>query len=112
MAERNAALEQKEVKLKELTHISREVREKVYERDQFDGWTCCIYCGKPRGIEVHHFIERSRGGLGIEENLVCLCKACHTKIHQGDTDIQNFIRGYLSEHYAGWDENALIAGKD
>ena len=100
------------MKLKNLTHISHEVREKVYERDQFDGWTCCIYCGKPRGIEVHHFIERSRGGLGIEENLVCLCKACHTKIHQGDTDLQNFLRGYLSEHYAGWDEESLIARKD
>lgn len=100
------------MKLKDLTHIPKEVRDTVYERDQFYGWTCCIYCGKPRGIEVHHFIERSRGGLGIEENLVCLCHNCHTKIHQGDTDIQNFIREYLSEHYDGWDESELIARKE
>ena len=99
------------MKLKELTHISHEVREEVYQRDQFSGWTCCIYCGKPRGIEVHHYIERSRGGLGIPQNLVCLCKACHTKVHQGDTYLQNFIREYLSEIYDGWDEELLIAKK-
>ena len=100
------------MKLKDLTHISHEVREEVYKRDSFDDWVCCAYCGKGRDIEVHHFIERSRGGLGIPQNLICLCKACHTKIHQGDTDLQNFIRGYLSEIYDGWDENALIARKD
>lgn len=100
------------MKLKELTHISHEVREEVYKRDSFDDWVCCVYCGKGRGIEVHHFIERSRGGMGIPQNLVCLCKSCHTKIHQGDTDLQNFVRGYLSEIYDGWDENALIARKD
>ena len=100
------------MKLKDLTHVSQDVREKVYERDSYDGWPCCIFCGHPRGIEVHHFIERSRGGRGIEENLVCLCKKCHTKIHQGDTDIQNYIRSYLSEHYEDWDEQSLIARKE
>lgn len=100
------------MKLKDFTHIPKDVRDRVYERDSYDGWACCIYCGKPRGIEVHHFIERSRGGKGIEENLVCLCKQCHTKIHQGDTDLQNFIRAYLSEHYEGWNEESLIARKE
>lgn len=98
------------MKLKDLTHIPKEVRERVYERDSYDGCPCCVWCGKPY-VEVHHFIERSRGGLGVEENLVCLCKKCHTKIHTGDTDIQNFIREYLSEHYDGWDEESLIARK-
>ena len=105
------------MKLKDLTHIPKEVRDRVYERDSFDGWVCCAYCGQPKSaygtpnIEQHHYIERSRGGLGIEENLICLCKVCHTKVHKGDTDIQNFIREYLSEHYDGWSEDALIARK-
>lgn len=99
------------MKLKDMTHISQEVREKVYQRDSWEDCPCCVYCGKPRGVEVHHFIERSRGGLGIEENLVCLCKACHTKVHQGDTDIQNFLRAYLSDFYEGWNEKSLIARK-
>lgn len=100
------------MKLKDLTHISQEVRDRVYERDSWEDCPCCVYCGKPRGIEVHHFIERSRGGKGIEENLVCLCKQCHTKIHQGDTDLQNFIRAYLSDNYEGWNEEMLIARKE
>lgn len=112
MAECHEPFEEEEVKLKTLTHISQEVRDAVYNRDSYDGWPCCAYCGKPRGIEVHHYIERSRGGLGIEENLICLCKRCHTRVHQGDTELQNFVREYLSEHYDGWDENNLIARKE
>lgn len=50
--------------------------------------------------------------MGIEENLVCLCKGCHTMIHQGDTELQNFIRDYLSDKYDGWDERSLIARKE
>lgn len=100
------------MKLKDLTHISQEVRDRVYERDSYEDWPCCIFCGRPRGIEVHHFIERSRGGKGVEENLVCLCKKCHTKVHQGDTDLQNFIREYLSSHYEDWSEESLIARKE
>lgn len=100
------------MKLKDLTHIPKDVRERVYERDSYDGCPCCVWCGRPKYVEVHHFIERSRGGRGIEENLVCLCKRCHTKVHQGDTDIQNLIREYLAEHYEGWDEQSLIARKE
>ena len=111
MAERNESAEQEKVKLKDLTAIPTDVREVVKERDSYDGWPCCIWCGRPY-VEVHHYIERSRGGLGIEQNLVCLCKRCHTKIHKGDTDLQNFVREYLSEHYEGWDERTLIARKE
>lgn len=100
------------MKLKDLTHIPKDVRDRVYERDSYDGCPCCTWCGRPKYVEVHHFIERSRGGKGIEENLVCLCKQCHTKIHQGDTDLQNFVRDYLSEHYEGWNEEMLIARKE
>ena len=100
------------MKLKDLTNIPKDVRDRVYERDSWEDNACCVFCGKPRGIEVHHFIERSRGGKGIEENLVCLCKQCHTKIHQGDTDLQNFVRDYLSDHYEGWSEESLIARKE
>ena len=99
------------MKLKDLTQISKETRDKVYQRDSYDDCPCCIYCGKPKYVQVHHYIERSRGGLGIEENLVCLCAECHTKIHKGDYLIQEYIRAYLSDLYDGWDENSLIAKK-
>lgn len=100
------------MKLKDLTHIPKEVRDRVYERDSYDGCPCCIWCGRPKYVQVHHYIERSRGGLGIEENLVCLCGDCHTKLHKGDWQIEEYVRIYLSEHYDKWDEKTLIAGKE
>ena len=100
------------MKLKDLTHISQETRDRVYERDSYDGWPCCVYCGSPRNIEVHHYIERSRGGKGIEQNLICLCTRCHTKVHNGDDTIKHYIESYLHDHYEGWDEETLIARKE
>ena len=94
------------------TGISKSVRQKVYERDSWDGAACCVYCGRPYP-EIHHYIERSRGGLGIEENLVCLCTVCHKQLHDtGDKRIKRFIKEYLQEHYEGWAEESLTGGKN
>ena len=95
------------MKLKDLTKITQEVRDRVYERDSHDGAACCVYCGRPYP-EVHHYIERGRGGLGIEQNLVCLCAICHTDLHStGNERIKAFIKEYLMEHYEEWDEKSL-----
>lgn len=99
------------MKQKDLTAIPNDVRYKVYERDSYDGCPCCIWCGKPKYIQVHHYIERSRGGLGIEENLVCLCNQCHSALHKGNKDIEAYVRIYLSTKYSDWKEDALIARK-
>ena len=32
-------------KMKDVTHISKEVRDKVYERDSYDGCPCCRVFG-------------------------------------------------------------------
>ena len=94
------------------TEIKKQVRERVYERDSWDGAPCCIRCGSPYGIEVHHFIERSRGGKGIEENLVCLCHRCHQQLHSTeDQGTKQFVREYLLNHYKGWREEDLIRRK-
>lgn len=92
------------------TEISPKVRARVYQRDSWDDTPCCIFCGRP-WPEVHHYVERSRGGLGIEENLVCLCTQCHTNLHGGDEDIKRYARAYLQDKYPNWNEKALIAGK-
>lgn len=89
------------------TEISREVRKAVYERDSWDDVPCCVYCGRPYP-EVHHFVERSRGGMGIEQNLVCLCTTCHRMLHNGDVYIKGYVELYLKDKYPGWDERALI----
>ena len=94
------------------TAISNRTRQKVLERDSYDGAPCCIYCGSPYGIEIHHFVERSRGGMGVEENLVCLCSRCHRKLHDTESaEIKDFIRAYLSCRYEDWAEGKQIVRK-
>ena len=93
------------------TEIIPKVRQRVYERDSWDGAPCCIRCGRPYP-EVHHYIERSRGGLGIEENLVCLCTWCHKDLHNKNyREMTDFVRDYLKNYYEDWDEKKLIRRK-
>lgn len=93
------------------TEISEKVRQEVYKRDSWDGTPCCIRCGRPYP-QVHHYIERSRGGLGIEENLVCLCYKCHGELHNKNyREMSDFVREYLINHYEDWDERKLIRRK-
>ena len=99
------------MRMKDATGISAEMRAKVYARDSFDGCPCCIICGRPYP-QIHHYIERSRGGLGIEENLVCLCATCHARLHGSQYRVMtSHIRRYLMNKYPYWNERALIKEK-
>jgi len=40
----------------------------------------CERCGRPSEV-VHHIIERADGGTDDYDNLMALCRACHTAIH-------------------------------
>ena len=50
-----------------------------------DGYTCQHCKGKTKDskLEVHHIIFRSQKGSDEENNLICLCKTCHDKLHEG-----------------------------
>lgn len=75
----------------------------------------CEYCGKKRPTDPHHLWCRGMGGggrLDIKENLIALCRECHTDVHNGvihrselvemvakriglfTEDIENLIRDY------------------
>lgn len=45
----------------------------------------CRYCGTS-GTDVHHIKTRGAGGTDIAENLIELCRICHTKFHAGVID--------------------------
>ena len=48
-----------------------------------DGYTC-QQCGKRNcKLEAHHLVYREHGGKDTLVNLLTLCEACHTKVHQG-----------------------------
>ena len=85
------------------TAINKKVRDRVYERDSWDGAPCCVICGRAFP-EVHHIVERSRGGQGVEENLVCLCYRCHRILHDTeDRSMKETIAEYMRKYYPNWD---------
>lgn len=86
--------------------ISKEVKDKVYRRDR----QCCVWCGSPAGEPVAHYIARSQGGLGIEQNVLTLCFRCHHKYDQTSArkTMRNFFASYLASLYPGWDEKYLV----
>jgi 5-methylcytosine-specific restriction endonuclease McrA len=88
--------------------ISKKVKESVYKRDK----GLCILCGKA-GIPNAHYIKRSQGGLGIEQNVVCLCVKCHYEQDMGkDTELYTSkLKEYLKGKYENWNEKDLIYRK-
>jgi 5-methylcytosine-specific restriction endonuclease McrA len=89
--------------------IPQKVKYAVWERDG----ERCILCGSPHAAPEAHFIPRSKGGLGIEENIVTLCRECHRRFDQ-TTDRENiaeFVRAYLAKKYPEWDETKIYYRK-
>lgn len=41
----------------------------------------CEICGKRGQTEKHHKKSKGSGGNDTEENLIEVCRICHTKIH-------------------------------
>ena len=90
--------------------IPTSVKKIVYERDK----GLCVVCGR-RGLPEAHYIPRSAGGLGIEQNIVTLCRDCHDKFDFGDGEtmagIADIIRAHLMECYPDWNEDDLYYRK-
>lgn len=99
------------------TTISYDVKMKVLQRDKGK----CVYCGSAYHVEPNaHFIPRSEGGMGIEENVVTLCNnqsknKCHYKFDFGTEeerkDIGDKVKAHLMRHYPGWNEEKVRCRK-
>lgn len=91
--------------------IIKKVRQTVAIRDNGR----CIICGKyvPVSCSNAHYIKRSQGGLGIEENIVTLCSECHYEEDFGQNTklYEQKIREYLKSKYKDWNEEKLIYKK-
>lgn len=88
--------------------ISKKTKERVFERDQ----KCCIFCGAP-GLPEAHYIPRSHGGLGIEQNIITACRPCHDKL-DNSVNRQQMLQvaaEHLRQFYPEWDESKLIYDK-
>jgi 5-methylcytosine-specific restriction endonuclease McrA len=89
--------------------ISKKVKDRVWERDGGR----CIICGSYQAMPNSHFIRRSQGGLGIEENIVTMCMDCHRQYDQGShrRTIEAYTEMYLRSHYPDWDRSKLVYKK-
>ena len=90
------------------TAIPQAVRIKVYDRD--DG--LCIFCHRP-GFPNAHVINRSQGGLGIEQNIITACIDCHNAMDNGKGTqwMRKYAEDYLKRHYPEWTREDLIYDK-
>lgn len=92
--------------------IPIEVKAVVQKRDNGK----CIICGK-RGFPNSHYIKRSQGGLGIEQNIVCMCISCHNAYDNGKDEkltktIHDKTKTYLKGIYGRkWKEKELYYKK-
>lgn len=99
------------------TDIPMSVKQKVFKRDN----ECCVICGNNYNVMPNaHYIPRSKGGLGIEENIFTACTRltendCHYKFDNGTqkekTKLKKRIRDYLKEKYPNWNEEKLYYKK-
>lgn len=107
------------------TEITTAVRKKVYERDGGE----CIFCQMgyraasekkyPKdgyfGRQVMHFIPRSQGGLGVEENLATGCVLHHRLYDEGahgePKEMKPFFEDYLRSIYKDWNPKKLVYNK-
>jgi 5-methylcytosine-specific restriction endonuclease McrA len=96
------------------TDIPMSVKKKVWERDKHR----CVLCGNYCNVMPNaHFIPRSKGGLGIEENIITLCteltpNKCHRRYDFGTKkereQIREQLKNYLKSKYENWNEEDLI----
>jgi 5-methylcytosine-specific restriction endonuclease McrA len=89
--------------------ISQKVKEIVWERDNHQ----CIICGNRHAMPNSHFIRRSQGGLGTEENIVTMCYLCHQMYDQyiDRKNMESYIEQYLRSKYPNWDREKLFYKK-
>lgn len=88
--------------------IPMKVKHVVWERDHHH----CIFCGSPYAMPNAHYIARSHGGKGIEENIVTLCQTCHHNFDNGKSKevkeaIRRKIEAHLQRFYPDWSIDLL-----
>lgn len=93
------------------TDIQKGVKEAVWERDNHK----CIFCHREVSLFYAnaHFIPRSQGGLGIEENIFTACDECHGEQENGlNTEYyEKEAEKYLRSKYENWNKDNLIFNK-
>lgn len=98
-------------KRRKATNISLKVKRAVCERDG----GCCFHCGTHVGMygANAHVIPRSKGGLGVEENIITACSYCHTLMDQTTrrTELIAEAIAYLTKKYPNLNQEDYVYRK-
>lgn len=98
--------------------FNTKTRERIKERDGG-----CIFCKigydlppEPmRATDIMHIVNRSQGGLGIEQNGVFGCKYHHMQLDNGNkgqrAEMLTYIKKYMQSLYSDWKPSALTYKK-
>ncbi len=96
-------------------------RKKILDRDHG-----CVFCQigyhmhaasdfQYKQIDIMHIVNRSQGGLGIEQNGVTGCRYHHQLMDNGAKGLRHemlaYIGKYMSQIYAGWNPEELVYKK-
>ena len=98
--------------------IPEEVKDKVWCRDAGR----CVWCrlsghwtGYPAFPEAH-YIPRSKGGMGIPENVLTLCRPHHDLFDHGTREQRSKMKSafwnYLKHYYPDLEETELVYHKE
>lgn len=89
-----------------LTSITKKVKEIVWKRDKGR----CIFCGSTNANpEAHAILSGAYGGLGVEKNIVTVCRPCHMKMDNSieQKQYKTFARKYLEAIYGAIKEEEV-----
>lgn len=99
------------------TDIPDKVKKIVWERDNH----CCVICGMSGSVMPNaHYIPRSKGGLGIEQNIFTACTRlnpndCHYRFDNGTKEEKEKLKEIVENHfksiYPNWNKNDLYYKK-
>lgn len=95
--------------------ISQKVKKIVFERDEGK----CVICGNTYNVMPNsHYIPRSKGGLGIEQNIFTACtnlteNKCHLRWEQNKCTSKEIkrVKDNFKIHYPKWKEKDLYYKK-
>lgn len=66
-----------------IQYTSNAAKEKCKEDANY---TCAI-CGN-NALDAHHIVPVEKGGSDEQSNLICLCRACHQRVHKNVYEIE------------------------
>lgn len=84
--------------------VNNAQRKRIYRREGFS----CALCEGTDGMQIHHIIPRKKRGTNLDENLICLCRFCHSLAHgvklrdycdMDTVGIEEMMWEYMADYY-------------